>query len=450
MICFVVSRWLVAQSGITFQYGALFTYWQYLDVDSLRHNALSSVWYMHGQPPLFNLLVAAVLKSSGGYDRTVFRVLGMLISFGNAVLLLRILKSRIGPGWLPLAAALWYVLSPATILFENELFYTSFTSLLLLLGFLFLNRFANSGRSASLTGFFGLLVILCLTRATFHLVWLTGTGIILVMAYYKKPLFKKVLVAGFVSVLLVSGWYVKNAVLFGSFSASSWTGINLSRIVFHEVPVSDSSSIAAIHPFLPISYYKRYISAGYRTQYAGKNDPVLLREMKNDSAINMNHAGYIQVSRRYMEACLQYIAQHPAGYIKNVATSFIIFFTPASSYFQVRENCSRLPVYDVLYSFNLSHFFSTEEGRKAALAFSALPKFLAYLLIFSGLFKSGIRQKKISVTEAFIVWSVFYLLFTTTLFEYGENMRFRYETEPLFLILACGLLNKRNLFLKKK
>lgn len=433
----------MAWGGVRFQYEALFTYWQYLDVDSLRYHALQGIWYMHGQPPLFNLLVAAVLKWSGGYEQAVFRIMWMAVSFCNALLLFRILKTRVSIWWLPLAAALWYVLSPATILFENELFYTSFTALLLLLGIFFLDGFVRNRRSSFLLAFFGAACLLCLTRATFHLLWLGGIGCILCMGYYRKPVFKKVGVAGMASVLLVSGWYIKNAILFGSFSVSSWAGINFSRIVFNDAAVRDSTSIAAIHPFLPISYYKQYISAGYTQQFAGWDDRVLLREMKSDTAINMNHAGYIQVSRRYRKDCLDYIAKHPAGYLKNAVASFVIFFTPASSYFQVEGNCNRLSVYDAVYSFNLSHLFTAEHDKKIALAFSALPKLLIYLLVLFPLARRVIARKRISLTEATIAWTVLYVLITSTLLEYGENMRFRYEIEPLFLILACEVLGKR-------
>lgn len=441
--CFVLSRVAVAGSGVRFQYEALFTYWQYLDVESLRYHALQSIWYMHGQPPLFNLFVAAVLKWSGGYERIVFPVVWMVCSFCNAVLLLRIVKTRVSVWWLPLAAALWYVLSPATILFENELFYTSITSLLLLLGTWFLDRFVQRGRMFFLLAFLGWVSMLCLTRTTFHLLWLAGIAGILAACCYHNPLFKKILVAGMVALLLVGSWYVKNSWLYGSFSVSSWAGINFSRIVFHDVAVRDSTSIAAIHPFLPISYYKRYIPAGYSRQFAGWDDRVLLREMKSDSAINMNHAGYIQVSRRYGKASLDYMAQHPAGYLKNAAASFIIFFTPASSYFQVEKNGNRLSVYDAVYSFNLSHFFIAERDKKIALALSALPKLLVYLLVIFPLAGRVITRKKISLVEACIAWTILYILVTSTLFEYGENMRFRYEIEPLFLILACDRLSKR-------
>ncbi|MBE7169808.1 MAG: hypothetical protein INR73_04420 [Williamsia sp.] len=441
--CFVLSRLLVAGSGVLFQYEPLFTYWQYLDINCLRHEALKSVWYMHGQPPLFNLVVAAVLKGSGPYDRPVFQLIWMGISLCNALLILRLLKSRLGGGWLPLAAALWYALGPATILFENELFYTSFASLLLLLALFYLNRFEQRGHVTQLPGFFFFLVLLCLTRATFHLLWLIGVCGALGVVYNRKRLFKWVVGLGLASLLLAGSWYLKNAILFGTFSVSSWTGINFSRIVFHDVSIRDSSSIAAIHPFYPVSYYKRYISPDFQQQYEGKDDPVLLHEMKNDSAINMNHVGYVQVSRAYMKAGFGYISHHPAGYLKNTATSFVIFFTPASSYFQVAENCRKLSWYDALYSFNLSHFFSTKPQQKAALVVSALPKLLVYCLVFWLLVKRSISQRRIGTTEAFIAWTILYILVTSTLFEYGENMRFRYEVEPLFLILGAGLIGRR-------
>lgn len=443
LTCFVVSRVLAAWLGITFQYGALFTYWQYLDVESLQHRALKSVWYMHSQPPVFNLLAALVLQSSGMYAKQVFQGLWLAISFCNAWLLLRMIKSMVVNSYLPLLIAIFYLLSPATILYENELFYTSFTSLLLLLSVFFLQQFVQRKERFSLPAFFVCMSMLCLTRSIYHLCWLVFVCMILLINNYKKPDFKKVVFGSVLSTLLVSGWYVKNYVLFGIFSVSSWTGINLSRIVFHDIPIHDSANIAAIHPFFPVSHYKRYISAGYREKYAGADDFVLLREMKNDSAINMNHAGYIQVSEKYMEASLRFIRQHPVAYIRHMVTSSVIFFSPASSYFQIEANNSKISLYDMIYSFNMSHVFVTKEDKKLALAVSAIPKCILYFSVIIFTLKRAFIRKYLPITSAYIICTILFVFIITTMFEYGENMRFRYELEPLFLIITAELLAVR-------
>ena len=437
--CFVVSRLLASRSGVYFGYEALATYWQYLDITSLQHHLLKNIWYMHSQPPLFNLLAGMVLQASGEHARSAFQVLWLGMSFFNASLLLRVIR-RVGvQGMLPLLVAAFYLLSPATILFENELFYTTFTSLLLLLSVLLLQRYSENRSVPHLAAFLVPVALLCLTRSLYHLAWLAAVCALVLYSCYKRPGFGRALVTGITAILVAGSWYLKNYLLFGVLSVSSWTGINFSRVVFHDVPVTDSASIAAIHPFLPVSYYKLYISSNYQQQYAGMDDRILLREMKSDTSINMNNAGYLQVSEKYMQASLHFVRRHPASYIKNVCISFLIFFTPASSYFQVKENCNHIAWYDMMYSFNLSHLFGDGDKKKMALVASSVPKFLLYLLVMAYTVMRERKSGKFSLVSAFILFTILFVLVTGTLMEYGENMRFRYEVEPLFLVLCAGV-----------
>ncbi len=439
-LVFAVSRLLVYRSGIRFNVTPIYTYWQYLDVVSLQHQLLKSVWYLHSQPPVFNLLAGAVLKLSGEEAPVVFHVLWPGITFLNAVLLLKITRKFSLPVWLPLLIATWYLVSPATILFENELFYTSFSSLLLLLCVFFLQRLETGKRGYAAAGFFLVASLLCLTRSLYHLVWLAAVSGVLLFNYYRRPGFRRVVLFAAGALLLTGSWYLKNLVVFGTFTASSWTGINLSRIVFHDKPVLDSGRIEAIHPFYPVSYYKRYLRKNDSLRFAGKDDRVLLREKKSDSAINMNHVSYIRISEGYGTAARRYIRQHPMAYLKNVGISAIIFFTPASSYFQVEANDRKMAWYDVVMSWNFSHFLETRQGKKKMLALCALPEALFYLFVFAGLYKAS-RRKPIPLSLVFITGSILFVFITSSLLEYGENMRFRYELEPLFLILAGWVSN---------
>jgi hypothetical protein len=332
------------------------------------------------------------------------------------------------------------MLSPATMLFENELFYTSFISMLLLLAMYFLIELQFSKSWISASGVFVAITLLCLTKSLYHLAWLLLAVGVLLVSFYKTPAFSKVLVTSLCSVVILTGWYAKNLVLFGSFSASSWTGMNLARIVFHDEEVKDSSSISSIPPFYPISYYKGHLPSVNLERYAGWNDKVLMDETRNGSFHNLNHAGYLQVSNKYMEAGLDYIREHPSTYLRHVATSVIIFFTPASSYFRVQANNRKIWLYDLVYSFNLSHFAGSEQDRQLSLAISAIPKFLVYLVVFTLLLKRVARSRHISAVDAFAAITILFVLTVSSCFEYGENMRFRYEVEPLFLVLAAQVL----------
>ena len=438
LLCFIISRVIIKSLNISFGYTALFEYWQYLDVETLRSQLLQGLWYQHSQPPVFNLLLGLILKLSEPHAPLIFEYLFLVNSFVNACLLLTIIKKVTGRARLAFAVSLWYLLSPATMLYENELFYTSFISLLLLMLVYFMLKFRSRSNYGTAAGLFISLTLLCLTRSVYHLSWLIPVCLLVSLSTFNKERFKILLAGSLLSICVVGGWYAKNYYLFHTFAASSWLGINFSRIVFHDVVVKDTSDIASVHPFFPVSYYNRYISQAKVKDYAGWNDKILLTEMKNGSFINMNHAAYLQVSDRYMESCKDFIIKHPGLYLANVFKSFIIFFSPASSYFKLAENNRKISYYDLVYSFNLSHLADTKEHQRITLAISAIPKFLVYCFVFFMV----ARKKYFSTINLVIIFTIFFSLAVSSLFEYGENMRYRYELEPLFLVLAAQVLSK--------
>ncbi|MGZ7087729.1 MAG: hypothetical protein ACXVIH_15475, partial [Ilumatobacteraceae bacterium] len=63
--------------------------WQLIPTDTLRANPLGSVWYLHIQPPMWNLIVGAVLAWSPAPDAISLQVL----QFGFAVLGVALLAS---------------------------------------------------------------------------------------------------------------------------------------------------------------------------------------------------------------------------------------------------------------------------------------------------------------------------------------------------------------------
>jgi hypothetical protein len=465
LIAFIFSRVLSALSGIHLGYDALTFYWQYLDIDTLKHDLLRGVWYDHAQPPFFNLILGVVLKVSGNSAPLVFAALLKCISLANCLLLLAILRrvmpavaNSVSPGIgqklaknAPVIITLVYLLSPALMIFESELFYTTFISMLLLAGGLMILRLQDgmaAGRDGKTTatatrpwkyaaGIFLPLTILCLTRSMYHIIWLAVISTCLLVIFKKTNAFNSVLTGAVISLVLVSGWYLKNYMVFGQFSTSSWLGMNLARTVFHDHPTQDSAYISTIEPFSPLRYYHGFVDTTRRPAIAGLDDRDLLSPSKNgvDSLMNLNHVDYLGISQLYMKDSKAYMKQHPGAYLKVVVQSSIMFFAPATRYPYAEDPSKKIKYYDLLYSFNLSQLTHGKGPRRVALTLSAIPKFFVYLCVFCLLGMDIYRRKKISPLNLFILCTICYVFATSSLVEHYENMRFRFEIEPLFLVL---------------
>lgn len=443
VLFFILSRALVALAGIDMDQTALYRYWQYLDVLTLKDHLLRGIWYDHTQPPLFNLFLGLVLKTSGTHAPLAFQTLFKFFTLANAWLLLTILKKMTRHPYVPLLLTLLYLLSPATIIFENELFYTSFITLLLLISVRYLLQLEQGITWQRAAALFIPLVFVCLTRSMYHIIWLLMLST-LVCIWYRSHQHARILFTNaLLSLLLVGSWYIKNYIVFHQFSTSTWMGMNMARNVFHDAVGTDTGSITAIEPFSKISDYQRFLPPGYAGKYAGLEDRDLLQEWKNDSFINEKHVGYIEISRLYADASKKAIRSHPAAYMTNVLQSAIIYFAPATRYPTTEYLSNRMAWYDVLYSFNLSHFAHGKQQRRIALTLSAIPKFIIYFLVFGWLIRETLRRKQVpgSLITLFITCIIGYIFAVSSLFEHYENMRFRYEVEPLFFVLLAVVLS---------
>jgi hypothetical protein len=449
LIAFLLSRTLVAFSGIHFKYQALYVYWQYLDTETLRHHLLQGLWYDHSQPPLFNLLLGLVLKLAGSHAPLVFSSSLHLISLVNCLLLFTLLKRTVPNRYIPVIVTLVYLLSPALMILESELFYTTFISMLLLIGSFFLVRLDSDSRKppvaapaphasrqwGNVIGVCLPLLMLCLTRSMYHLLWLILVGAVLLYRLRKSAVFPKLLAGLSFCLLLTAGWYGKNYVVFGQFAASSWIGMNFARVVFYDHYSSDSSRIEAIEPFSDLRYYRSFIHGDDEKKFAGLDDRDLIQKEKNDSFRNLNQVEYLEISRQYMAASKAYVKARPFTYLGNVLKATIIFFAPATRYPYAEPEAAKIRYYDLFYSFNLSQLAKGLQQRRIALTLSAIPKMLVYMAVFWILLKDAIRRNEMTLLNLFIFGTIGFVFLISSLIEHYENMRFRYEIEPLFLVL---------------
>lgn len=246
----------------------------------------------------------------------------------------------------------------------------------------------------------------------------------------------------FATIVAVGGWYVKNKILFDKFTVSTWVGMNMARNVFHDNLVRDSGRIEAVEPFSKISVYHKFLDPQFESKYKGLNDRDLLQEMKNDSFINETEVSYIPVSELYEKASMDFIRNHPGDYTKNVFQSSVLFFTPGTIYSWSIEKASRMKYYDLLYSFNLTVFSKNKQERRILLTISSLPKMALYIFVFFTLIQFSFQARTLTPWNIFILVTIGFVFGVSSLFEHYENMRFRFEIEPLFLILAAQVFSR--------
>jgi len=441
---FALSRAAYCAAGVRFNDGPLGAYWQYLDPFLLRRRLLESLLALHAQPPLFNLYLGLALKT--GHERVVFSatfvLAGLALYLGSFLLMRRLSVSPL----LAFLLATWMATSPAFVAYENWLFYPLPVAALLVLAALAFERAARGGRLADGFAFLALLTLVSLARSLYHLVFLLAAAVLLAVAWRDPGKALRAAVAPLALVVLV---YAKNAVMFGAFAPSTWTGMNLARLTTEALGRAEASSLVqagTLHPAALVPAFSR--PEDYPRAYFESLPPTRVRALywpvKTTGAVNFNHAAYIAISRDLLADARWVIVHRPATYLGAVAGAWGIYFrSPSDLRFLGLANLAILrPAMD-LYD---TVFFGRWPGGRGAEEPAAPRRYWGLMVVLPLVFLAGVAaafgrgpgraldRPQRSLT-AFLAGTIGYVALVGNLLELGENNRFRFETDPLSVCL---------------
>jgi hypothetical protein len=437
---FGASRVLLDLLGVRFVAGGLPLFFQFVDPELLRGRLLESVFYLHSQPPLFNLFLGAGLKLAPDDYELLFGFAFHVAGLG-LVLALYGLLVRLGfAPWLAVGIALLCAVTPSVVLTESWLFYDHPVAALLVASVLAFHAYATRPSFARAAAFFGLAAALVLTRSVFQFLWL---GLALALVLLAARTRRTTLLAAALPVALVLGLYAKNAVLFGTFSTSSWYGLSLARTVLPNVSLEERrafvragrlSPVALRWPFSPLSEFPKRLAD---TEPTGI--PVLDRPTKGSGAPNFNHRAYLGLSSDYRDAALWTVRRKPGAYLDGIGLGVGRFFDAGTDDPGFRRNQRRLREWGSAYERLFARASSTGGVRVSAMMLVyALALGYAALRLVSGMRRER-RLCPAAATLAYVVVTVAYLVVVWVATDNGETFRARMLTEPLVLFLLLPL-----------
>ena len=185
--------------------------------------------------------------------------------------------------------------------------------------------------------------------------------------------------------------------------------------------------------------------------------PALDMEMRSTGNRNYNHIAYVGISRKYLGDGLVLLQLYPGIYSRGVVHAAFIFFRPSSDYslFSLNrpsvEREGKIVSKFLLGQITYEHAVpETNEGeidlamqvrRVGILIVIAYISVILYSLVVTWkCLRSGSRPDPLCVVSAFMLCTILYVAVVGNTMEIGENNRFRYMVDPLFLVLlACSL-----------
>lgn len=438
---FLISFAVGESLGLGFDMHLMKFGWQFADTEWLMKDAAHTLWNMHGQPPLFNLILALALKISPLFPGLVLKPLFLCFGFLFLFTFYETLKLLKVGFFIRFPLLLILAFHPDFLLYERWLFYTMPCAALLSCSFLFLLIFLKKKKYRFSFIFFSILTVLALSRSLFHYTWILLVLTLIVLFSEKEVSRKKVLYSA-LPLLLLFFWQSKNMTQFGFFGTSSWSGMSLAKVVFYgKNKYPSPKGIAKIHPFAPLYLYKPFLNKEKLPKPEEDTPDILFYAFKRDSVPNFHHPDYLTVSRMYRTEAFKAISEKPGVYTENVMYAAGLFFNSPTNYSFFSHQLPKLAAWTSLSRRYIDWVVITPksvgnlEGGVFSLSFRAL---LLYLSMGAFSFRLFLRKaflgKALKPDEAFLCIAGMTCMFVWTVssfFEWGENMRFRF--------LALGL-----------
>ncbi len=453
---FAGSRLLYAALGLHFDASTVPVYMQFIDPELLATRLLESLWYYHANPPLLNLLVGVGYKVFGGaadgFFNVVFHLLGLATALSVYLLTWKLSASRAAAH---IATGL-LVFSPSFVLYENWLMYSFPAAALLTLSALALYKYLRTRQTKWCGAFFGILAALLLTRSLFHLAWMILIAVLLAATLWDRR--RQVLLAAAIPLLVVGLWYGKNYYYFGTFASSTWMGLGLSNIATLVATREELQPLVAegkLTPFALVSRYQQVDRLFTSQQLPPTGIPVLDQVTKSTGVYNFNNQQLIAINRYYTHDAVTVIRTYPFSYVVGLIIANRLFFSPSNMnlYFSEANRAAAQPM-EKLFNPLLYGVGATPKrlqqphfgfGKESFLEVNtSVPLMVLWVLVLGygyvqarqAVMSGDPERRPRALVIGFILVSALYLYVVGTAFELAENYRYRFNIEPLFMVLT--------------
>jgi len=466
---FVLSRILYYHLGVRFDISHLHTAWQFIDVDLLQNRLFESLFFLHSQPPMFNLFLGIVLKLFPSNYPIIFHIIYLVLGLTLSISIFLIMRAVKVQQSLSVILTILFMCNPSVVIYENWLFYSYPIATCLCLSALFFYKFLLTEKGSYAFAFFVLAAVLILTRGMFHLIWLIG--IILFLIFVKQKMRKLIFQACLLPLLIVILVYVKNAALFGSMTTSStWSGYHVQKITIGQLSRNQILMLVLQGKISEVSIYDLLKDKGiewYQTHgffdLRKTGVPVLDRLYRSTGKLNYNHLGFTSIAKRYQKDGFYVLTHFPLHYLKALKRGYYIYFFPAPTditfpnrqYIHKIEKIYNFMFYGIsqeydLYSRNLNFsddLFNIKWDWFNGSLFILLILYHIFLILYGmGITVRGIRDDKGGSSEILVIsylWiNIIYVTVASNALATWATNRYRFPSEPFYLILLGVVLTQ--------
>jgi len=432
VLVFLSTRWWYHLQGVTFQWDTIYGFMQFLDLALLKDRLIESLWYLHAQPPLMNLVTGLALKAAPDDFPLVSHGMFLVVALCAMVAMVAAARTLGLTRWPSFVLGVAFCSVPQFVVFENWYFYPHLClSLLVGAACCFLRSGARGGPWMS-AGFW-MLAALVGIRSVYHPVFFFGAvmaAVALAQAGQALPVARRA--AG--PVLMVVALLAKNLLVLGLAGTSSWGGISVHKVATDQVSEKQLAALVTDRTLSSVSLERGFDSPDVfkgLSVVRGKDRGVAALDVERKSVkapaadeypVNFNHWVYLETSPHYLADAATLARRFPGAFVDAVKWNAGKFLEPVLWDRFLIPNRNRV------------YWFSTDVERVEAALMPLFPVLFLYGLwaIFRRRTPPGER-----LFLAFSLGAIAWVTALALLVEIGENNRFRYEVMGLVVLVAA-------------
>jgi hypothetical protein len=450
-LVFVASRWFYRNVlRLEFDASPLDSFIQYMDPWFMEHDFARSLLYLHDQGPLLNLLVGAALRLFG--KPVAFAWLEALFSLACLATVLGLLEVALRLGARARVACLVacvYAILPSTVFYEKLLFYHTPVACCLVLAVLFLVHYYRAPSFGAAFACFSAIALAALFRSTFGPSFLLAALLFMLkwppLGMSSSLARRGLLRAAALPFLLLCLNNLKPLVLLGYGYGDAMLWGNLATKVSEQLSDSERARLierGAVSRAVNVFCFADLREFGeVRVAHARTGVPLLDEERAPNGRWNAHALEYLLLADAHFKPNALYLLSHyPDRYVSSVrkalrataGSSITDEFLPYSNSKRLRASWAKV---DRLLMLQKDGSFTTLSV--------GLPLLFAYGL-WRAVRTRAPSQRGITIVLSFVLLTVAYATAVSVLISYGAHARYRFEIDPLLmLLLALGLSELR-------
>ncbi len=429
--------------GAHFDASSLSHFIQFVDEAWLRDDLLRTLWSLHHQAPLLDLLIGVSLKLSPGRWHELLDAVFLSAALGLALGLLHALKRLGVRPWIAALATALYTASPTVALYELWLIYHHLVTALFVLSLVALQRFMRRESVGSGAAFFAALSLVVLTRATFGLVYM-GAIAAAIMFYGSVP-WRTVLKAAAVPMLLVALYTVKTPLTIGRSFGHALVGPNLVIKIRGALPPIERAELMQSGVLAPVSWGEPFPNLDRYPEYRAAGVPVtgvmaLDVLTRPNGSTNANALQYAYIADTSMRDAKLLLRRYPQWYLRSVRDAlFEGYFRSAANDF----NITKAPVYAPFKELDeeLTARFDPQPDESLRVLTVSLPLALLYGIARLLSPRSWVRSQRATATALAMVLATILYAASSLLISYGDFARYRFEVDVYYVVLLAMLFD---------